>query len=115
MAELKIRGIKESKLIKLKELAKRNNYPSLNAYLLEKMEELAEEIEVVEYRKKYLVDINKQYELNLSILKYFILGALTISNKDKKIIENNLTIDEIKYYKKGNNILSFYNLKKAIL
>lgn len=61
------------------------------------------------YRKKYLVDINKQYELNLSILKYFILGALTIPNKDRKIIENNLTIDEIKYYKKGNNILSFYN------
>lgn len=72
MAELKIRGIKESKLIKLKELAKRNNYPSLNAYLLEKMEELAEEIEVVEYRKKYLSTQEKNIKVieeNTEVMK----------------------------------------------
>ncbi len=80
MAELKIRGIKESKLIKLKELAKRNNYPSLNAYLLEKMEELAEEIEVVEYRKKYLetqeknIEVIKQNNQLISELLEFMKG-----------------------------------------
>lgn len=72
MAELKIRGIKESKVIKLKEIAKRNGYSSLNAYLLYKVEELAEEIEVVEYRKKYLSTQEKNIKVieeNTEVIK----------------------------------------------
>ena len=53
MNEIKVRGIDKSKIEKLKELAKRNNYPSLNSYL-DKLNSLAEENEVLEYRKKYL-------------------------------------------------------------
>lgn len=51
MNEIKVRGIDKSKIEKLKELAKRNNYPSLNSYLLDKLNSLAEENEVLEYRK----------------------------------------------------------------
>lgn len=72
MAELKIRGIKESKVIKLKEIAKRNGYSSLNSYLLYKLEELAEEIEVVEYRKKYLSTQEKNIKVieeNTEVIK----------------------------------------------
>lgn len=72
MAELKIRGIKESKVIKLKEISKRNGYSSLNAYLLYKVEELAEEIEVVEYRKKYLSTQEKNIKVieeNTEVIK----------------------------------------------
>ena len=54
MNEIKVRGIDKSKIEKLKELAKRNNYPSLNSYLLDKLNSLAEENEELEYRKKYL-------------------------------------------------------------
>ena len=54
MNEIKVRGIDKSKIEKLKELAKRNNDPSLNSYLLDKLNSLAEENEVLEYRKKYL-------------------------------------------------------------
>lgn len=49
-----IRGLEKSKVEKLKEIARRNGYPSLNAYLLELLEQVAEEVEVVEYRNKYL-------------------------------------------------------------
>lgn len=65
MAEIKVRGTKESKVIKLKEIAKRNGYSSLNSYLLDKLEELAEEIEVIEYRNKYL---NTQ-EKNIKVIE----------------------------------------------
>lgn len=49
-----VRGLEKSKVEKLKEIARRNGYPSLNAYLLELLGQVAEEVEVVEYRNKYL-------------------------------------------------------------
>ena len=80
MQDIIIRKIKKSKVQKLKEIAKRHGYPSLNAYLLEKVEELAEEIEVVEYRKKYLetqeknIEVIKQNNQLISELLEFMKG-----------------------------------------